>query len=197
MRTLLAIVASTAILGWTGMAQADPISPCSLDIAAKVTGTTGCELGTTNNDTLNPSQVNLDLMFGFDDWMFAQKDDDLDLAGVDETYFDMGLSLTGGTKNGTWSINNIWSEATEVMLVFKGGDDANPNTYVGYLLSNGIITGAYESPFTKLKNGEIKLKGISHVTAYVRGVTIPEPGTFALLGLGLAIMGFASRKKRV
>jgi hypothetical protein len=55
-----------AILGWAGMVSAGLI--CDADA---VTGTTGCELGSTNNDYLNPLQVNLDSMFGFKDRVFA------------------------------------------------------------------------------------------------------------------------------
>jgi hypothetical protein len=55
-----------AILGWAGMVPAGLI--CDADA---VTGTTGFELGSTNNDYLNPLQVNLDSMLGFKDWVFA------------------------------------------------------------------------------------------------------------------------------
>ena len=66
MRKFLTIVASVAILGWAGMVPAGLI--CDADA---VTGTTGCELGSTNNDYLNPLQVNLSSMFDFKDWVFA------------------------------------------------------------------------------------------------------------------------------
>lgn len=192
MRKAMTIAAAAAILGWTGVAQAGPV--CTASVAAKVATTSGCELGSTNNDFLNPLQVNLDSMFSFTDWSFAQKDDDLD--GVNQTSIDVGLSLLGGTLSGTWSINDIWSQFSDVMLVFKGGaGNTNPDTYVGYLLASGSTSGTYISPFVNGNNGN--LKNISHVSIYVRGkgMMVPEPGTLTLLGLGLVAMGFARRRK--
>ena len=61
----------------------------------------GCEIGGANNDTLGapPIQVNSDLMFGFDDWVFAQKvfDSDED--------FDIGLQVCSATFQ---SANSVW-----------------------------------------------------------------------------------------
>ena len=187
MNKAMTIVAAAAILGWTGQAQA---VACPAAISGKVTANSGCELGSTNNDTFNPLQVNLDQMFGFDDWLFAQKDEDLD--GIDEMAIDIGLSLIGTTLAGTWSIDDIWSLFSDVMLVFKSGaNNTDPDTYVGYLLVDGDTSGLYASPFTNTHNGN--LKDISQVSAYVRAV--PEPGTLALFGIGLLGFGVMRRKR--
>lgn len=164
---------------------------CTAATAAKVSNTAGCELGSTNNDFLNPLQVNTDLMFGFDDWVFAEKEFDADQD------IDIGLSGTG-LQMGTWTIDDIWGAYTDVMLVFKSGaGNVNIDTYVGYLLTDGATTGDYMTPHANANNG--KGKDISHISAYVRrggnNVKIFEPGALTLLGLSL--MGGVAFARRI
>jgi len=182
------LTTAVALLGWVGQAQA---VPCPTHSANAVTGTSGCQLGTTNNHS--QAQVNADMMFGFTDWVFDAKDDDVD--GVNAGPNSLGLSLIGGTKNGTWSINsNAFSLFSDILLVFKDGN-GRPPVYVGYLLS--ATSGTYMSPFLNANNNN--LKGISNVGLYVRGPQrqVPEPGTLGLLGLAIGAMGFTLRKKKV
>jgi hypothetical protein len=158
----------------------------SLGIENNVLANAGCELGTTGNDFLSsPLQVNQDAMFGFTDWTFAEKVLDA------EEDIDIGLMLTGNTLSGSWSINNVWSSYSHVMLVFKsGGGNISPPLYVGYLLVNGDTTGSYVTPFVNSNSGGPA--DISHVSAYVR--PMPEPSSIVLLGITLAIAGVFRRR---
>ena len=186
-KTIILAIAM-ALFGWTGVAQAVPVL-CP-DSANTVTGTSACELGSTNSHS--QAQVNADSMFGFTDWVFDAKDNDVD--GVDQGANSLGLSLVGDQQSGTWSINaNAFSLFSDIMLVFKDGNGVPP-VYVGFLLN--ATSGAYTSPFLNPNTGN--RKNISNVALYVRGggTTVPEPGTLGLLGLAIGAMGFTMRKKK-
>jgi len=191
------ILAATLTVGaWLAIAahpaQASGIT-CSPSLASKVTPTTACEIGSTNNDSV--AQVRADEMFGFDDWLFAEKGFDT------EVDVDFGLTLTGDAISGTWSIDDVWTTlgVTEIMFVFKDGKHI-PDTYVGYLLLTGATSGTYMSPFSH-KSGSGVPTEISHLSVYYRiGDTppppVPEPSLLALLGLGAAASVRRIRRSR-
>lgn len=187
LRALAATAAVAALLGIVSVrpAHASGIA-CGVSISGKVTPTTACEIGSTNNDQLGPTpadyQVNKDEIFGFDDWLFAEK-------GFDsEELVDFGLTLTGDAISGTWSIDDVWTTlgVTEIMFVFKDGTHI-PDKYVAYLLLTGATSGTYMTPFTHMSGSGVPTE-ISHISVYYRigEADVPEPSVLALLGFGLA-----------
>jgi hypothetical protein len=159
----------------------------SLGIENNLVANAGCELGTTNNDFLSdPLQVNKDAMFGYTDWLFAEK-----VLEDPEQDIDIGLVITGDEQGGTWSIDDVWGSYSHIMLVLKGGAGIiEPPVYVGYLLVNGDTSGSYTTPFAIGNNGNPT--DISHISAYVR--LVPEPTSIVLVGFSL--VGFAAMRRR-
>ena len=182
-----------------------------LFIADNVTPNSGCELGSTFNDSLggDPTlfQVNVDTMFGFSDWEFAGKTLEAEAGAI-----DIGLSAIGGGLSGSWSISDIWpSGIADLMLVFKGGVSKEPGSYVGYLITHGATSGLYTTPFRN-PNGKGSATDTSHISAYVRYAdiinpdpdpdpdpedvhSVPEPASLVLLGCGFAALAHVRRRQ--
>jgi hypothetical protein len=171
------------------------------DISTKVTNTSDCAILAPLDGKLNDNLplINSTGFFSITNWLLDGKYDNLGVSGTDTSAL---FNFTGGAQTGTYSYVGGLPAPSDVMLVFKDGNDTN---LVAYLLKSPY-GGSYSSPFTdppfSLEGSSI-VHDISHITVYYRagdgtgdtgGGQVPEPGTLALLGLGLLGISRLRRK---
>lgn len=145
----LVLAAFSAVLLSSGFASA---ATCNL---LDVSGATDCVEGSTNNDKMNPLQVNVDAIFGYDDWAFISKDD---------------------SPNGMYETSGLYGT---FMLVLKG---ARAYNYHAFLLDGGSGTyGLNPSIFNGQGTSHATLYGRGSETNVV---PLPAAGFMLLAGLG-------------
>jgi hypothetical protein len=180
------------------------------DISGKVTGSTDCLILTpldgavndvTSNKPISDYIVNMENFFGFSSWAFDGK---YDISSQQPTDGLGYFSFTGGGQAGTYTRLVTPSPDTQFMFVMKDGAGTN---LVAYLLSPLASSGTYSSPFTNPPFAApgataIRAKDISHISVYFLtdpggpGTGVPEPGTIAMLGLGLLGIGLVSARRK-
>lgn len=96
-----------------------------------------------------------------------------------------------GDGTGTWMFDgSLWADYGTVALGFKFGGGNEPDNWFVYELVSGVSSGDWAYFANK---GD----GLSHVNLYgKRSVQVPEPGTLALLGLGIVGLTLARRRNR-
>lgn len=104
--------------------------------------------------------------------------------------------FTPGDKSGTWSFDqSLWDDFNVGAIGFKFGTGNEPDEWFVFSLQDGVFEGDWNFFFGSANDG--RGGGLSHLTLYAKdgSVTVPEPGTLALFGLGLIGLGLARRNK--
>ena len=111
-----------------------------------------------------------------------------DFSFVDKSDGDKTYNLQYD-QNGSWSFDNsYWLTHGDGSIGFKFGTGNKPDEWFIYELEQGVSSGSWEFINTFGKGG-----GLSHTNLYTRGTSIPEPGSIALLCLG--IFGLAASRR--
>jgi hypothetical protein len=207
---LHSVLAGLALFTAVAGSQAATISctGANYDISTSVSGANDCLIlsplnGAVSDSTNLPASsytVNTESFFGIDTWAFDGKFD-VTTASNSSQFFN----FSGDGQSGGYGF--IGADASiQFMFVIKDGAGTN---LVAYLLSTPVASGTntYSTPFTNppfpfsvKANGTSK--DISHISVYYvsdaggLGTGVPEPGTVAILGLGLLGMGLVCRQRK-
>lgn len=195
-------ISGTASASFISCINTSSDSGTDYNISTRVSTATGCTIlaplsGPSTgqaNDVPQPSFVNTEGFFGISNWLFDGK---WELPGGPDS--SSLFNFTGGGSSGGVSyVGGI--STSDIMFVFKDGNDTN---LVGYLVP--MLSGNYSTPFTNPPftfRGAPNGKDVSHISVYYReggGGTppqqIPEPGVLLLMGAGLLGLGLARRRK--
>ncbi len=142
-----------------------------------------------------PTELTLLGKWEVDDQVWVDENDVRLNEGVPGFY---GSFLNSNDKNddtdfisGTWSAPTGWLASDPIYYSLKAG------THFALYYANGDTSGNWEIDWTKGRNGSIP--ELSHISFWTVKSTptdpVPEPGTLALVGLGLATIAGYRRKR--
>jgi hypothetical protein len=154
-----------------------------------------CEDATVNHMYVDDSQVSECLGAGAGNVNGNPGTDDF-LTGEGAGLGLVGIGSAAHTQSGTTGTfsfaSSLWDTWSEIAIGFKFGTGNRPDSWFVYSLDPQISSGSWQFVNVFNRGG-----GLSHVQLYgiPGGTTIPEPGTLALLGIGMLAAGIARRRK--
>jgi hypothetical protein len=211
LNTTWGVLAGLGLMSLGGTASAAALTCLTGDENVTVNSASACAVTPGQNDSkavidtlvFNPGNL------GPYSWTYLDKDNRVEngdtllddegnqIAGAQENWFNGTVTDPGSRLNGTFSINVaqfLTLGYNTFALYIKPGRDGAYFLLDGTIV-NGMLTGTWN-----IANIDPPPPGnaISHMSLYGRYVDdnqVPEPGTLALLGLGLAGLGMARRRK--
>ena len=182
----LSVVATLALLGFTGQALAKPVSPSLCAVTDIVANATLCTGYVQDNDSVADA-INAADTFGWNVATLYQYKDNNMGAGSDTFLFDAVQNSNYADQGTLTFLQNL---SGPFILTVKGGNDV---AYYYFDGTHSFLSGNYLT--IDIPGDAGSGNGWSHSSIYT-AAPVPEPQTYALMLAGLGLVGFAARRRK-